>query len=309
MNILAIGEFLIDLTQVGVNENDVPLYAANPGGAPANVAVAASRLGAQTGFIGAVGNDSFGRYLQKVLRQNGVNAEGLLTVSDPTTLAVVSVTEEGERDFRFMRGADAQLTQEQVSAQQIAEAQVLHFGSVSLTAEPERSATLRAVEYAKQQGILVSYDPNYRQPLWQSEEEAKKWMRHPLEQVDIIKLSDEEMELLTDCTTPEECSKVLTEKGIRLVLITLGAKGVFYSFEGKTGLVPGVKTTIADTNGAGDTFLGALLCCLTKKRNRPLDDLSCEKLEEMLAYANRAAALTCSRSGAIPAMPYQNELD
>lgn len=308
MSLVTIGEILIDLTQTGYNQQNIPMYAANPGGAPANVAVAASRLGADTAFVGMVGSDGFGSYLAQVLEENRVNTQGLRTAPGATTLAVVSVNGQGERSFQFMRGADAQLTAEQVDESLLAQAQILHFGSVSLTADPARSATLHAVERAKAQGAVISYDPNYRAALWNSQEEAVAWMRRPLTSADILKISDEEMELLSGYNDPQTCSQAMEEKGISLVLITLGSQGVFYRFRGQTGVVPGVATQVADTNGAGDTFFGAVLSQLSQRKEGVLDGLETEELEAILALANRAASVTCSRSGAIPAMPTLDEL-
>lgn len=308
MRIVTIGEILIDLTQTGVNQQNIPTYAANPGGAPANVAVAAARLGADTAFVGMVGEDGFGTYLAQVLEENGVNTQGLRTAPGATTLAVVSVNGQGERSFQFMRGADARLTPEQVDEDLLAQAGILHFGSVSLTADPARSATLHAVERARQQGAVVSYDPNYRAALWDSQENAVAWMRRPLSQVDILKISDEEMELLSGSHDPEVCSRVMADKGISLVLITLGSQGVFYRLGGQTGVVPGVATKVADTNGAGDTFFGAVLSQLSLRPQGVLEGLETAELEDILAFANRAASVTCSRSGAIPAMPTLDEL-
>ena len=308
MRIVTIGEILIDLTQTGVNQQNIPTYAANPGGAPANVAVAAARLGADTAFVGMVGEDGFGTYLAQVLEENGVNTQGLRTAPGATTLAVVSVNGQGERSFQFMRGADARLTPEQVDEELLAQAGILHFGSVSLTADPARSATLHAVERARQQGAVVSYDPNYRAALWDSQENAVAWMRRPLSQADILKISDEEMELLSGSHDPEVCSRVMADKGISLVLITLGSQGVFYRLGGQTGVVPGVATKVADTNGAGDTFFGAVLSQLSLRPQGVLEGLETAELEDILAFANRAASVTCSRSGAIPAMPTLNEL-
>ena len=307
-DITAIGEVLIDLTQTGINPQDVPLLAANPGGAPANVAVAAARLGASTAFVGKVGRDGFGDYLRRVLEENRVDVSGLRTGSDPTTLAVVTLTPQGERSFRFVRGADCGLTPEELDLGQLTRSNVLHFGSVSLTGGPARAATIFAARQAKQAGVLVSYDPNYREALWSSREEAVEWMRTPLPLVDLIKLSDEELALLTGTDDPEEASRRLAERGISLVLITLGDKGSFYRWQGQTGLVPGVATTVADTNGAGDTFLGSVLSRLVARGERPLEGLTISQLEDILAFANRAASVTCSRSGAIPAMPTLAEL-
>ncbi len=285
------------------------MLAANPGGAPANVAVAAARLGAQTAFCGKVGRDGFGSYLSQVLQENGVNVSGLHTSKTPTTMAVVTLSQEGERSFRFVRGADVELCPEEIDIRSLANTKVLHFGSVSLTAGAARSATIFAARQARQQGVLVSYDPNYRASLWESEENAVEWMRNPLPLVDLIKLSEEELPLLTGTADPETASRYLEELGIQLVLITMGEKGAFYRWQGKTGVVPGVATSVADTNGAGDTFLGAALSRLTARGDRPLEKLTAEELEKVLAFANRAASITCSRSGAIPAMPTLDELE
>lgn len=285
------------------------MLAANPGGAPANVAVAAARLGAQTAFCGKVGRDGFGSYLSQVLQENGVNVSGLHTSKTPTTMAVVTLSQEGERSFRFVRGADAEFCPEEIDIRSLANTKVLHFGSVSLTAGAARSATIFAARQARQQGVLVSYDPNYRASLWESEEDAVEWMRNPLPLVDLIKLSEEELPLLTGTADLEAASRYLEELGIQLVLITMGEKGAFYRWQGKTGVVPGVTTTVADTNGAGDTFLGAALSRLTARGDRPLENLTAEELEKVLAFANRAASITCSRSGAIPAMPTLDELE
>lgn len=285
------------------------MLAANPGGAPANVAVAAARLGAQTAFCGKVGRDGFGSYLSQVLQENGVNVSGLHTSKTPTTMAVVTLSQEGERSFRFVRGADVELCPEEIDIRSLANTKVLHFGSVSLTAGAARSATIFAARQARQQGVLVSYDPNYRASLWESEEDAVEWMRNPLPLVDLIKLSEEELPLLTGTADPETASRYLEELGIQLVLITMGEKGAFYRWQGKTGVVPGVATSVADTNGAGDTFLGAALSRLTARGDRPLEKLTAEELEKVLTFANRAASITCSRSGAIPAMPTLDELE
>lgn len=308
MRIVTIGEILIDLTQTGYNQQNIPMYAANPGGAPANVAVAASRLGADTAFVGMVGSDGFGTYLAQVLEENNVSTQGLRVGQGATTLAVVSVSAQGERSFQFMRGADSNLTADQVDRGLMAGAGIVHFGSVSLTADPARTATLHAVELAKQRGVTVSYDPNYRAALWESQDQAVEWMRRPLSNVDILKLSDEEMELLSGSNDPETCSQVMADKGISLVLITLGSEGVFYRLGDATGVVPGVPTKVADTNGAGDTFFGAVLSRLSRRTQGALEGLTKEELEEILTFANRAASVTCSRSGAIPAMPTLEEL-
>ncbi len=313
LHILTVGELLIDLTQTYIDEKGVRNFAANPGGAPANVAVAAAKLGAGAGFIGKVGRDTFGADLRAVLERWGVDTAGLYSTDEAlTTQAVVSVAPSGERSFAFYRspGADTLLTEEEV-AQALREApSIVHFGSVSLTAEPARSATLAAARLGREKGALVSYDPNYRANLWPNLETALTWMKAPLPLTDILKISDEELPLLTGTEDPVAGSETLAkENGIRLVLITLGSKGVFYRLGEHTGIVPGFKVKVADTNGAGDTFHGALLSRLALRGKAPLEGLEPQELEALLTFANKAAALTCSRSGAIPAMPTLAEVE
>lgn len=309
IDITAVGEILIDLTQSGVNEQGIPQFAANPGGAPANLAVAAARLGASTAFIGKVGTDSFGTFLRNTLIENKVDVSGMVT--DPhnrTTLAVVALDKFGERTFSFYRdpSADVNLQAEEISDEQLKNTRFLHFGSVSLTTDPARSATLYAAETAKKHGAIISYDPNYRASLWSDEATAIERMLEPLSMVDVLKVSDEELPLLTGTEDLEEGSAILAGKGIRLVLVTLGANGAFYRFDGKTGHVPGMKVKVGDTNGAGDTFFGATLAQLAKFDH--LDDMNVSDLEAIIAISNKAAGLTTSRHGAIPAMPSFEEV-
>ena len=304
IDITTIGEILIDLTQSGKTEQGIPKFDATHGGAPANLAVAAARLWARTAFIGRVGKDSFGDYLKRCLAENGVDVRGLsVDEKARTTLAVVAFDERGERTFSFYRdpSADVNLSMDHVPMELLGGTKVLHFGSVSLTAELARTATLEAARTAKASGAWVSYDPNYRASLWPDEETAVRNMTEPLTMVDILKVSDEELPLLTGCTDPEKGSARLAERGVRLVLVTLGAHGAFYRFDGHTGRVPGVPCKVGDTNGSGDTFFGAALSQLVKLDS--LDQLTVPELERILAFANKAASITTSRHGAIPAMP------
>ncbi len=309
MDVTAIGEILIDLTQTGVNAAGVPQFSANPGGAPANVAVAAARLGAKSAFWGKVGDDGFGAYLRRVLKDNGVEASGLRTGSQPTTMAVVSVDETGERSFRFLRGADRDICPEEVDEDAVLGTKILHFGSVSLTAGMSRSATIFAARTAHKRGGLVSYDPNYRPVLWANQAEAAEWMTIPLPLVDIIKLAEEELSLLTGTTDLEEGTRILEERGLSLIMVTLGGEGVFCRWKGASWHQPGMPVKVADTNGAGDPFLGSVLSRLCRRGEKPLEGLTQAELKDVLAFANRAAAFTCSRSGAIPAMPTLAELE
>ena len=308
-DITAVGEILIDLTQTGVNGVGVPLFAANPGGAPANVAVAASRLGASAAFLGKVGDDGFGNYLRGVLEREQVDCSGLRVGPQATTLAVVSVDGTGERSFRFIRGADQELSPDDVDLSAMRGGKFLHFGSVSLSRGVSRNGTIFAARSAKQDGLLVSYDPNYRPALWRSQEEAIEWMCIPLPLVDVIKLSEEELPLLCGSNDLEEGSERLEKQGMKLILITLGSKGVFCRWQGESWLQPGFSVQVADTNGAGDTFLGAVLSRLCLRSGTPLENLTRPELEQILTFANHAAALTCSRSGAIPAMPTLDEVE
>ena len=311
-DIITIGELLVDLTQTEIDKLGIRRFAANPGGAPANVAVAAARLGASAGFIGKIGADTFGRDLRTVLERDGVDVSGLYETSEALTAeAVVSVNDTGERGFSFYRspGADELLTEAEALAALKECPRVLHFGSVCLTTEPARSAVLGATRYAHEHGSWISYDSNYRASLWSDEETALRWMREPLGWVDILKLSEEELPLLTGTADPEEGTRLLSEQGVSLILLTLGSEGVFYRCGARTGRVSGVNVRVADTNGAGDTFFGAFLRCLTRRERGALRDLDTDALEEMLDFANHAAALTCSKAGAIPAMPRLEDVE
>ena len=313
-DIITLGELLIDMTQDGTDEQGNGRFTAYPGGAPANVAVAAARLGADTGFIGKVGDDSFGRSLAETLRKEGVNTDGLF-VSDsvPTTMAIVSVDASGEREFSFYRnpGADTQLTTEEaVSVIENDLPLILHAGSLSMTTSPSREACEEALRFAKERGVIISYDPNYRAALWDTEENAVAMMKKLLPLADILKVSDEEMLMLTGTEDFEEGSLVLSEYGPRLVLVTLGSQGVFVRYGEYAEVVPGFRVKVADTNGAGDTFLGAMLAQIAARGEGAdlLCGLNAETLRDYLTYANKAASLTCSRHGAIPAMPTAEEM-
>ncbi len=310
-DIITLGELLIDLTQRGSDENGNGEFTAYPGGAPANVAVAASRLGASTGFIGKVGDDAFGRSLADTLKKDNVDISGLFYDDyQPTTMAIVSVDESGERDFSFYRkpGADTQLTvDEAVGALSADLPKILHVGSLSMTTSPGKEACEEAVKYAKDNGSVISYDPNYRAALWDSEEHAIEMMKVLLPYADILKVSDEEMVMLTGTDDFEEGSRILAEYGCGLVMVTLGSDGVFVRMGSHTATVPGFSVEVADTNGAGDTFLGAMLMQIAKGVAASEDVWT--QMLGMVRYANKAASLTCSRHGAIPAMPSLAEME
>ncbi len=309
MKITSIGEILIDMTQTHIDGNGIPHFAANPGGAPANVAVAAARLGVETAFIGCVGDDAYGRLLRETLERNGVETEGLqVTRHANTTLAIVTVDEKGERSFSFYRkpGADTMINAAK-AIRAVEGTGLLHFGSVSLTDPACRDTIITTVQAAKKAGALITYDPNYRAVLWEHEDAAVLQMRAVLPLCDIVKISDEETVLLCGVREPEAALARLTDMGIRLAVVTLGAKGAMWRCGGMTGTVPGCPVKVADTNGAGDTFFGAFLSRIAARGG--LEGLTAEEINGFVRFANRAASITTSRPGAIPAMPTLREVE
>lgn len=311
-DLAAIGELLIDFTPSGQNEAGSALFARNPGGAPANVLVAAARLGANTAFVGKVGRDGFGEFLKDVLEQNGVNADNLvMTDKVHTTLAFVQLDSHGDRSFSFYRkpGADIMLNYDEIDASLFQNTGFLHFGSVSLTDEPSRTATLRAARKAKECGAVVSYDPNYRAPLWNSEREAVEQMKAALPSADVVKLSEEELTMLTGETDLERGARMIQDRGAALVLVTLGPKGAFYLCGEQHGSLPTFDVPTIDTNGAGDSFLGAVLFRLRGRSKDEISSLSQDELEDIIAFANAAGSVTTMKHGAIPAMPTREEVE
>lgn len=311
-DITAVGELLIDFTPAGSNEAGNALFARNPGGAPANVLAAAGRLGCRTAFIGKVGADGFGRFLKATLEQNQICTENLVFSSQVhTTLAFVQLDAHGDRSFAFYRnpGADILLKPEEVKPELLRNTGVLHFGSVSLTDEPSRSATLYAVKTAKEAGAVISYDPNYRAPLWKSEQEAKEQMGAALPLADLVKLSEEEMEMLTGEQDLLTGARRIQALGVTLVLVTLGPKGAFYLLGDAFGTLPTYDVKTVDTNGAGDTFFGAVLFRLKGKALQEIRALPVSELEEIVSFANAAGSMATVKSGAIPAMPTLEEVE
>lgn len=304
-DIVTFGEILIDFTSQGKNENGQMLFAQNPGGAPANVAVAANRLGANTAFLGKAGNDMHGEFLRTVLNKEGVNTNGLILDERYfTTLAFVEINKFGERTFSFSRkpGADTQIKKEELDVDILDYTNIFHVGSLSLTDEPARDTTFYAVERAKKKGSIISYDPNYRASLWESEEIARKHMRSLIPYVDIMKISDEEMELLTDLNEIHEAAKKLHNQGVKIVVITLGSDGAYVYCKDGGCKVHGFKSDVADTNGAGDSFWGGFLYKISKLEKNP-GELGLDELVEIVRFGNAVASLCVEKRGAIPAMP------
>lgn len=311
IDVVALGELLIDFTPAGVSDQGAALLARNAGGAPANVLAMLSILGKKTAFIGKVGRDSFGLFLKKTLRDSNIDVSGL-TISDkePTTLAFVSLDEKGDRSFDFYRAnsADVMLCREEVSEELLEECKVFHFGSVSMTAEPARDATLYAARRAKELGKLVSYDPNFRPALWSDREEAIRVMRSGLALADVVKVSDDEVELLTGYADFEEGTRALVAGGAKLALVTAGDRGTWYAAaSGREGHVPSIEIEAVDATGAGDTFLGALLGGLLDC-GKTLEEISGRELQKIIRFANVAGALCATGRGAIASMPNREQI-
>jgi len=310
-DITALGELLIDFTQAGVSDSGQLLFERNPGGAPANVLAAVSRLGLSAAFIGKVGRDMHGEFLRNTLVEAGINTDGLLMSDEAfTTLAFVALGDNGERSFSFARkpGADTLLHPAELPAEIIQESRVFHVGSLSLCAEPARSATLVALHEARQAGCIISYDPNYRAALWENEETAKERMRSLLPYADMVKISDEEAELLTDFAEPEAAAAAILEKGASLAAVTLGAGGAYIALKNGRCRVAGYKVATVDTTGAGDAFWGALIYALLRSGKKP-DELTADDAVRFAKFANAAAAICVSKRGAIPAMPTLAEVE
>lgn len=306
-DIVALGELLIDFTYNGRSENGMRLFEQNPGGAPANMLCAASNLGLSTAFIGKVGKDMHGDYLRRELEEKGVDTGGLISAEDVfTTLAFVELSETGERKFSFARkpGADTCLLAGEVKRELAEGCKIFHFGSLSLTDEPSRSATIEAVKAAKKAGAIISYDPNYRAPLWKSESEAIDIMQSVLRFADIVKISDEEVELITGESSPEAAAEALFQKGISCAVVTLGSNGAYTAVEGASVLVPVLDpdVPVVDTTGAGDAFWGGFLYKMAKEGLRP-NELGEVQLRDFTEFANAVASLCVQKRGGIPAMP------
>lgn len=310
-DIIALGELLIDFTCTGTDEAGYPMMAAHPGGAPANFLAAAAKAGGRTALLGKVGDDVFGHLLAHTLEQAGIDTAGLL--SDPacfTTLAFVTLDEQGDRTFSFARkpGADTQLRFEELSLSMLDQAKLFHFGSLSLTDQPVREATVRAVGYARERGKLISYDPNWRPPLWHSEDEARLQLLWGLRQTDIVKISDDEVRFLFGCGPEEGAERILYEYGAQLVFVTCGADGCWFQNRLARGHEDSLaELAVVDTTGAGDIFGGSAVMqlLLTGRQPGQLDEAA---LRAVVRYATAAAGLSTTRPGGISSVPSREEV-
>lgn len=287
VDIAALGELLIDFTEAGYSKDGMKLFEQNPGGAPANLLTVASHMGYKTAFIGKVGTDMHGAFLKKTLQKEGIDTTALIEDEHYfTTLAFVEIDENGERNFSFARkpGADTQLRKEELDKELLRNCKIFHFGSLSLTDEPARSATLEAVKTAKETGALISYDPNYRASLWKDETTAVETMKSVIPLADVMKVSDEESLLLTGAKSYEEAAEVLLSLGLKLVAITLGEDGVLVATKNGKEHVAGFHTNAIDTTGAG------------------------ENIRACAVQGNAVACLCVQKRGGIPAIPSAEEV-
>lgn len=305
IDVTALGELLIDFTCLSTDETGYPTMAAHPGGAPANFLAALAGFGAKTALLGKVGADAFGKLLVKTLEQAGIETRGLVQSSGVfTTLAFVTLDESGDREFSFARkpGADTRLTFDELDLGLIDGARVFHFGSLSLTDEPARTTTRRAVAYAKSHGKLLTYDPNLRKPLWKDMAEAREQLLWGLGQADVVKISDEEVEFLFGLSPEEGAEHILDEYGVKLVFVTCGAEGCAYRNRNASGRVPGLSgLTVADTTGAGDIFGGSAVWALLQAGKAP-EELGRGELERITAFACASAGLSTTRAGGISSL-------
>ena len=305
IDVVALGELLIDFAALSTDGSGYPILAAKPGGAPANFLAAVNACGKKTALLGKVGDDPFGHLLLGTLRRAGIEIRGV--VLDPavfTTLAFVTLDERGERSFSFARkpGADTRLSWEEVDTSLIDQTKAFHFGTLSLTDEPARTATQKSIAYAKARGKLICCDPNLREPLWPDAESAREQMLWSLRQADVVKISDNEVDFLWSCGPEEGADKLLKEYGVSLAMVTLGPEGCLLKTADAVFRAPGPKVHPVDTTGAGDIFGGSALARLLEL-NKPIAALTEDDLAYIGRYAVTAASLSTERPGGIPSIP------
>lgn len=305
LDVVALGELLIDFATLSTDGAGYPTMQANPGGAPGNFLAALTRYGARTAFLGKVGTDTFGQLLLGTLEQAGIETRGV--VSDPgvfTTLAFVTFDSHGDRTFSFARkpGADTQLRWEEVDRTLIDQCRVFHFGTLSLTGQPIRETTQRALAYARERGKLITFDPNLRLPLWDSPEEARAQILWGLGQADVVKISDEEVDFLWGCSPEEGADRLLDGFGVSLAMVTLGPKGCYLKNRLGAYRAASPKVRPVDTTGAGDIFGGSAVSRLLRLGKAP-SELTVPELEQIARFASTAASLSTETVGGIPSIP------
>lgn len=313
IDVVALGELLIDFACLSTDESGYPTMAAHPGGAPANFLAALTKFGAKTALMGKVGTDAFGKMLLGTLIQSGIETRGIVRSDDVfTTLAFVTFDEHGDREFSFSRkpGADTCISFDELDLSLIDESKVFHFGTLSLTDEPARSATQKAVAYARSKGKLITYDPNLRMPLWRSMDEAREQLIWGLKQADVVKISDEEVEFLFGLGAEEGADYILRNFGVKLVFVTCGPDGCFFKNAAASGKVPSLSGIhVIDTTGAGDIFGGSAVWKLLQTGKAP-ETLTEAELRDVVTFACTSAGLSTTRSGGITSVPsYEEVLD
>lgn len=309
-DVTALGELLIDFTENGVSGQGNPLFEANPGGAPCNVLAMLTKLGHKTAFIGKVGDDFFGKQLKEAIEEVGIDSTGLCMDKEiHTTLAMVHTYPDGDRDFSFYRnpGADMMLKESEVKEELIKESKLFHFGTLSMTHEDVRKATKKAIQIAEDAGNIISFDPNLREPLWNSLNEAKEQTLYGLSHCHILKISDNEIQWLTGQEDYTDGVKWILERyQIPLILVSMGKEGSRAYYGGKMVEVkPFIQKNTIETTGAGDTFCGCVLHYICE---HGLENLTEENLFEMLQFANAAASIITTRKGALRVMPEEKEI-
>lgn len=310
IDVTALGELLIDFIQNGESAQGNPLFEANPGGAPCNVLAMLTKLGHTTSFIGKVGNDSFGEQLKSAITDVGINSDYLYMDDEiHTTLALVHTLSDGDRDFSFYRnpGADMMLTEDEIPEKLIRNSKIFHFGTLSMTHEGVRKATKKAVSIAKDAGVIISFDPNLRPPLWKTLDEAREQVLYGLGQCDILKISDNEIQWLSGKTDYTQGVEWINEQfNIPLILVSMGKEGSRAYYKGDmVEAAAFVQKNTIETTGAGDTFCGCILHYILE---HGLDALKKEDLKEMLTFANSAASLVTTKKGALRVMPSREEI-
>ena len=310
-DVIALGELLIDFTSSGISEQGNPLFEANPGGAPCNVLAMLNKLGHKTAFIGKVGQDIFGTRLKKTLESIDIDTTSLLMDKDArTTLAFVQNDESGDRSFSFYRnpGADMMLRAEEVDEEMIKASRIFHFGTLSMTHDTVREATKKALDIAKANGVTISFDPNLRESLWDTLDNAKKQVEYGLHFCDVLKISDNEIQWFTGEEDYDKGIQILKDTyHIPLILLSLGKDGSRAYYGDKCVEVAGfVREDTVETTGAGDTFFGS---CLHFVLEKGLDNMQEADLKEMLTFANAAASIITTRKGALMVMPAKEEVE
>lgn len=305
-DVVALGELLIDFTTIRADSDGYPTMAAHPGGAPANFLAAIAKFGGKAAMLGKVGTDTFGKLLTSTLREVGIETKGIVASDEFfTTLAFVTLDANGDREFAFARkpGADTQLRFDELELSLLDETRVFHFGTLSLTGEPSRTTTCRAVEYAREHGKLITFDPNLRKPLWRALDEAKQQMLWGLAHADVVKISDEEVEFLFGLGVQEGAQYILEHFPVKLVFVTCGPDGCWFQNKNASGHVDSLRNIqVVDTTGAGDIFGGSAVWKLlqTGKAPEALDEVA---LREIVSFACTAAGLSTTKPGGISSVP------